>query len=223
MSAAELASIDGEFTAGQFLHWLVDGPVRRVIVALVVLVPVAIGIAGGFAEAEERQYEAFEPGEMVDVGPYDLGLSHFFVAEEIRQQGLDEGQQGWLGVVITVDGNSNQPERFNQDLMLYADDALTPLMIDENRDQPIPLTYLLDDGYSAPYVQADLSVDMVLLYRVDDLAGVDSEIQVTLIEGKLRISELVGRTWDQNRALGMVTVPRDDDVPEAYLVIEDDA
>src|SRR5690625_4807687 len=119
VSGQELASIDGEISVRELLGHLVGTWPRRAVLAVVLVTPLVVGLAGGFSAAPARELPQIEPGEAVATGPYELALQSYFVTDEVRADSLPEGARAWLGVVATVTGTDDEEAVLNRFVTTY--------------------------------------------------------------------------------------------------------
>ncbi len=220
MSGSELATIDGELTPRQLLNWLVATWPRRLVLGALVVVPLVIGLLGGFAPTPEQELRTFEHGETVDMGPYDLTLHDYFVAEELELHNLPEDSTAWLGVRATIEGNSNERVDYKRTLSLLPQEVADVVV--NSAEPPQPAVQSMANR-NVSYFYADMPVEVILLFAVDGTEAVDEDITMDLVSGvRLWSMMLESYSWYEGAPLGSVTIPRVDEVPEAFLPREDD-
>lgn len=213
MSNQDLASIDGEITLRHAIAWLLATWRRRVLIGLGVLVPLALGLAGGYGPAPVRDLPRIAPGQSVEIGPFDLALQEYFVSDEVHTRYLPEEADAWLGVVFTATGTHDQSAALHRQALTFPDGL--GLIDEDTAANPTHRDMLrIGDGTLLHNFEPGLTVQAVSLLPVQDASAVPEEItlQVTDLESAWSFL-LESESWYERERVGQVTLSRTEVVP----------
>lgn len=190
------------------------------MLAVVLVTPLVVGLAGGFSAAPARELPQIEPGEAVATGPYELALQNYFVTDEVRANSLPEGARAWLGVVATVTGTDDEEAVLNRFVTTYPEGL--GVVDADSTVNPQPATALRQDtGELAGPFPPGLQVPVVWLIPVADDEAVPAQLTVGITDLEQAWSPLLEQeTWYEREDIGQVTLVRTDTVPQG--LIEDD-
>ncbi|MBZ2198142.1 hypothetical protein [Occultella gossypii] len=191
-------------------RWIVRTWPRRVAIAMVGVLVVVIAAVGGFARVAPEPARQLTVGETVDVGPYSVTVESFFVSDQVDIYGIPDEADAWVGVVMVLE--TSELEGIYTDHQNF---RLSGADLVEERFQKV---VLLADDSSASFLTADLPVHVAMLWPVRDSGAIGDEVELTLTETYEDISFLFEEpTWFAGDRIGVVTVPRDDEIPPAIL------
>ncbi|CAM3415049.1 hypothetical protein OCAE111667_08685 [Occultella aeris] len=191
-------------------RWVVRTWPRRIAIAMVAVLILVIAAVGGFARVAPEPARQLAVGEAVDVGPYTVTVESFFVSDQVDIYGIPDEADAWVGVVMVLE--TSELEGIPTD---YQNFRLSGADLVEERFQQV---VLLADDSRANFLTADLPVHVAMLWPVRDSGAIGDEVELTLTETYEDISFLFQTpTWFAGDRIGVIAVPRDDEVPPAIL------
>lgn len=222
MSGQDLAAIDGDISVRQLIGWLVATWPRRVLIGMLVVVPLVVGLVGGFAPAPVRDLPDLPAGEPIAVGPYDLALETYFVSDQVHTRYLPEGAEAWLGLVLTARGTHTEAVSMNRQVTTFPE-GLGIITLDEDVAHPNHSEVVrIDDGRLAARFAPGLDVQVVSLIAVSDAEAIPDEITVQITDLEPAWSFLLeSETWYERERIGQVHLNRTGTVPPALVEEEE--
>lgn len=146
---------------------------RRILTSLVLLAPVAVAAAGGFASAEPPPREV-AAGVVTDTGSYQVVPRTYFVSEQVDAGSLDEGQR-WVGAVAQITNQGAEP------ISVTFSDQTFELPADVPNESGKPYEVLrLDTGSRLGSAQPGVTYDVALLWRTTALQDPPPELTLTM-------------------------------------------
>lgn len=163
----------GTITAQAALAWLVATWPRRLVLAVLLLVPVLVLALGGFRAADPPPRDV-AAGMPTDTGAYLVVPHSYFVSDEIDAYGLEDGQT-WVGVVVDLTNQGPEPIylTFN-DQTFRLGDEVSPL-----DDSPYE-AMRLDLGARLGDAQPGLTYPVALLWRAEAMPDPPAELTLTM-------------------------------------------
>lgn len=186
MSTLRCVSMEaGVITARAVALYLVASWPRRLILGSLLLIPVLVGLLGGFGDAPPEVREV-PPGTTVDLQASTVTPTAFFVSDETQRSQLgyfDTEPDGWLGVVVTVENTWDR--WYSLDFSGPASDAVTPVLpeevfAEEPRSTP-HLAVRLEDA-TISYALPGVPMEVVMLWPVSDMDALGDELTITMTE-----------------------------------------
>ncbi|TDE91629.1 hypothetical protein EXU48_15925 [Occultella glacieicola] len=191
-------------------RWFVRTWPRRIAIAMVVVLLLVIAAVGGFARVPPEPVRQVAAGEVVDLGPYTVSVESFFVSDQVDVYGLPEEADAWIGVVMELE--NTQLDGLFVD---YQNFTLDGAQLVEARSTTV---LLLADDSRASFLSPNLPVRVAMLWSVVDPDTIGDEVRLSLIETYEDTSFLFEETsWYVGDRIGVVEVPRDDDIPPAIV------
>lgn len=192
--------------------WVRGARRRQVMTGLLVgvlLAPLAVAAAGGFATADEVQAERFAAGQSLDLGQVEVQVQSTFVSDAVETHALPEEAAAWLGLVVQVVNRGDEEVILSRHLFRVP--GLEPL-----QEEP-RTTVVVSDGSFLVTLAPDVPQEVALLWPLADAPDVET-VQVELYPVLAQESMLDPGSilWLADPLLGVVEVPATD-VPPTLL------
>lgn len=216
-----MATIDGEFTVRHAITAAVATWPRRVLLGVVIVVPLLLGLAGGYAPAPQRDLPPIQPDQTVQIGPFDLALHEFFVSDEVNVRALPEEADAWLGVVFTATGTHTAAVPFHQYALTFPEEL--GLINEVSQVNPPHREMLrLDDGTGYYRIEPGLQARVVSLFPITDAHDIADTLTLAVTDLESSWSFLLEtESWYERERVGHVTLPRTR-VPEHLVEVADE-
>lgn len=166
----------GGITARTTLAFLLATWPRRLLLALVLLVPVVVGATGGFDTGDPPAREV-EAGEATDTGLYTVVPRSYFVSEQVDAGSLDDGFR-WVGAVAQITNQGTEPVNVTFSDPTFELPAEVPNDSFANPHEVLRL----DTGSRLGSAQPGVTYEVALLWRTAGLQQPPDELILTMHE-----------------------------------------
>ncbi|WP_420114203.1 hypothetical protein [Pseudactinotalea sp.] len=164
----------GAITARTAVVFLLATWPRRILLALLLLVPVIVGAVGGFGKAEPPPREV-APDVVTDTGAYLVVPRYYFVSDQVDTYGLADGER-WVGAVAQITNQGTEPIS-----VTFSDETFVLPDTVPNENSRFPYEVLrLDTGSSLSEAQPGLTYEVALLWRTTGLEDAPPELTLTM-------------------------------------------
>lgn len=182
---------------------------RRVVLAVVVLVPVLVAALGGLRTVDLPPPPQVAVGEPFDLGPAQVQVEAFFVSEQVFTSMLPDGARGWVGVLVELTAHTQDEWSLPDDV--FALPGLTGT-------GQLGHAVITQDDSLLVALGPDVPQRVALLFPVPEVTAVPEDLELTmrsLYEQRSFFDQTM--RWYTDEVAATVRVPRTDEIPPALI------